>query len=71
MTCHAAGPLLSVSERLGLQGQMVCSPQTQLIRSIQRNRNEELCFATDKHYCCGKDCEWREECRDMLAVWTG
>jgi len=71
MTCQSTEPLLSVSERLGLQGQMVFSPQTQLIRSIQRNRNEELCFATDKQYCCGKDCEWRDDCRAMLAVWMG
>lgn len=71
MACQSSEQLLSVSERLGLQGQMVCSPQTRLIRSIQLNRNEELCFATDKHYRCGKDCEWREDCRAMLAVWMG
>lgn len=68
---HTAEQLLSVAERLGLQGTMVCSPQTQYVRSIQMSRNEETCFATDKHYLCGKDCEWREECRAMLAVWMG
>lgn len=71
MMCHSAGKLVSVSERLGLQGTMVCSPQTQFVRSIQMSRNEEPCFATDKHYCCRTDCEWREECRAMLAVWMG
>jgi len=52
----------------GLQEQMAGVSQTHRIWSIQQSRNEERCFATDKIYCCGKDCEWRADCRTMLWV---
>lgn len=57
------------SIRSGLEAhkeRMAGKSRMQIVRSIQQSRNEEPCFATVKNYCCGKDCEWREDCRDMV-----
>ena len=41
----------------------------QVIRSIQRQRGEEPCFSTDKRYGCAEQCEWRNDCLKLRAVW--
>ncbi len=40
------------------------------IRSIQTARGKEPCFMTDKRLLCKREeCEWRNECRRLLAAW--
>lgn len=44
--------------------------QKTLVRAIQKVRGEEPCFLTDKRYACkNEECEWRENCRKLVAVW--
>ena len=43
--------------------------QTKLIRNIQVLRGDTPCFSTDKRYDCTEDCEWRQDCRKLRAVW--
>jgi hypothetical protein len=69
MIRHALEQLQGVADSLGSKGQIASKSRIQMIRSIQQGQNEEPCFATDKHYCCGKDCDWREDCRAKLSVW--
>jgi len=40
-----------------------------LIRAIQKKREEEPCFSTDKRYLCNADCEWRTSCQKLRAIW--
>lgn len=41
-----------------------------LIRLSQEQRGEEPCFRTDKRLLCRRDdCEWRSECRRLVAAW--
>jgi hypothetical protein len=41
-----------------------------IIRGIQKQRQQEPCFATDKRYACSEECEWRASCRRLRAVWV-
>lgn len=41
-----------------------------LVRAIQKSRSEEPCFMTTERMLCKKlDCEWRDDCRKLVAVW--
>lgn len=44
--------------------------RTTQIRSIQTERGDDPCFLTNKRLLC-KDgaCEWRKECRRLVAIW--
>lgn len=42
---------------------------TQMVRMIQQSRSEEPCFATDKRFDCAESCEWRKDCRKLMATW--
>lgn len=68
MTGHSVEELHGIAESLGLLREVASTSQLQLIRSIRQIQNEAPCFATEKNYCCGKDCEWREDCRAMMKV---
>ncbi len=48
-----------------------CATHTraELIRTIQVLRGEEPCFSTDKRFSCTDECEWRQSCRKLRAVW--
>lgn len=40
------------------------------IRAIQSARGNEPCFMAEKRLLCHfDDCEWRRECRRLVAVW--
>ena len=40
------------------------------IRAIQAARGEEPCFMSEKRLVCKiEDCEWRGECRRLIAAW--
>lgn len=54
---------------LGLGAYAAHASQTELIRTIQTIRGGEPCFSTDKRYDCAEDCEWRQNCRKLRAVW--
>jgi len=69
MKLHSIEQLHGIAETLGAQKQMTDMSKMLQIRSVQQSQNEEPCFATDKNYCCGKDCEWREDCHALQAVW--
>lgn len=53
----------------GLKACAALTSQTELIRAIQALRGEEPCFSTDKLYNCTEVCEWRQNCRKLMAVW--
>lgn len=41
-----------------------------LVRAIQKARGERPCFRTEKRLMCETEaCEWRSECRRLVAVW--
>ncbi len=41
-----------------------------MVRSLQLQRGDEPCFMTDKRLLCKDNgCEWRRECRRLVAVW--
>lgn len=55
---------------LGINAYRSLTSQSRLIRVIQDLRGEEPCFATDKHSACAEvNCEWREDCRELAAMW--
>lgn len=68
MTHHHNVLLHRVAETLGWHGKIPPDSKTQQTHSIQQSPYEKPCFATDKIFCCGKDCRWREDCRAVQAV---
>jgi hypothetical protein len=70
MTSLSVEQSQGIARSQGSQEKVNCPSQLLLIRSIQQSRNEEPCFATDKNYCCGKNCEWRTDCRTMMTGWS-
>jgi hypothetical protein len=40
------------------------------VRTEQQRCDHEPCFRTDKRYNCRETgCEWRSECRKLVATW--
>lgn len=58
-----------MANTLGLNGEDCAMSKTQVIREIQMAREEDPCFGTDKRHDCAEMCEWRRECRKLIAVW--
>ncbi len=41
-----------------------------LIRAIQKASHRRSCFQTEyRHFCEDETCQWRHECRKLVAVW--
>lgn len=41
-----------------------------VVRAVQLTRGMEPCFRTEQRLLCTEgDCEWRKECRRLVAVW--
>lgn len=41
-----------------------------LVRAIQTTRGDDPCFMTEKRLLCKVEaCEWRKDCRRLMAVW--
>jgi len=40
-----------------------------LVRAIQKEQGHEPCFATDKRDSCVKSCQWRKQCKGLIAAW--
>ena len=69
-----AGPsirqLQQMAEVPGINHCRSLTSQSRLIRVIQDLRGEDACFATDKrHACTNANCDWREDCRELAAIW--
>ena len=62
--------LAAISEIRGAPGSAVLGNETGLIRTLQVARGGEPCFMSEKRLTCKYiGCEWRRECRRLLAVW--
>ena len=61
--------LQQLAHEIGLQKYSDNTSQKMLVRAIQKHRGEEVCFLTDKRYGCVSDCEWRNDCQKLRAVW--
>ncbi len=49
----------------GLTGSAVAK-----VHRLQVARGGEACFRTEKRWTCDEsDCEWRRECRRLMAEW--
>jgi len=49
---------------------MLLKSESMLIRSAQYRRGIEACYRTEKRFSCADDaCEWRSNCRKLVAVW--
>ena len=41
-----------------------------MVRETQLKRGDEPCYMTEKRLLCkNRQCEWRQECRKLVAVW--
>jgi|ETNmetMinimDraft_26_1059896.scaffolds.fasta_scaffold181115_1 hypothetical protein len=41
-----------------------------LIRAIQRERDQRDCFMTDERFLCHDvNCEWKNDCKRLVAEW--
>ncbi len=48
--------------------ELLNEPKT--VRAIQRAKNEEACFRTEKRFSCNEPgCQWRRECVKLVAQW--
>ena len=46
------------------------TPKRILIRAIQQQEGGAACFMSDDRYRCTRmDCEWRAECKKLVAAW--
>ncbi|MBI2993428.1 MAG: hypothetical protein HYY48_04535 [Gammaproteobacteria bacterium] len=44
--------------------------RTEWVRSEQRAAGRKACFMTQERlHCRNGDCEWRRECRRLVAAW--
>lgn len=44
--------------------------KVELVRAIQKGEGQDPCYMTDKrHLCWELNCEWRRECRRLVAEW--
>lgn len=42
----------------------------QSVLALQKSRGQTPCFQTEERYFCQRnDCEWRGQCRGLLAAW--
>ena len=58
-----------ITASAGFNGSAHGASQTQLVRETQIKRGEEPCFATDMRHDCAQLCEWRRDCRKLMAAW--
>jgi len=61
--------LQQLASEMGLHHYSDNSSQKMIIRAIQKQRDEEPCFSTDKRYTCNEVCVWSTSCQKLRAVW--
>lgn len=40
-----------------------------IIRETQIALNTEPCFRSERRHDCAEMCEWRRDCRKLVAIW--
>ncbi|MCC7414328.1 MAG: hypothetical protein IT495_22125 [Gammaproteobacteria bacterium] len=62
--------LTMLARRAGLGDVSCTGSEADIVRAIQRARGEETCFRTERRLSCGRvHCEWRHDCRRLVAEW--
>ncbi len=62
--------LTEKAQTLGLLSAQRRGSETALVRAIQKAHGDEPCFMTDKRLLCNNlACDWRKECRRLVAAW--
>ncbi len=65
--------LQQLAKSIGVQNPEGMSLEIELIQAIQNMSQHRPCFRSENHMLCGDvdvmSCEWRAECRKLIAVW--
>ena len=62
--------LQQLAKSIGVQNPECISLKIELIQAIQNISQHRPCFRSETHMLCGGvGCEWRAECRRMIAIW--
>ena len=62
--------LRRIADHEGIAHARTMSSNNELIRAIQNHRGETPCFMTEHRFTCRiQHCEWRGDCRKLIAVW--
>jgi hypothetical protein len=65
--------LQQLAKSIGVQNSEHMSLEIELIQAIQNISQHRPCFRSENHMLCGDvdvvSCEWRAECRKLIAVW--
>ncbi|MHB9119508.1 MAG: hypothetical protein ACYC2R_14745 [Burkholderiales bacterium] len=52
-----------------INGYVLSGPGKVLAEEVRTTRWDVQCFGTERRYDCAELCEWRRECRGMVAAW--
>lgn len=62
--------LQQLAKSIGVQNPEDMRMEIELIKAIQNISNHRPCFRSETRMLCGGvGCEWRAECRKLIAVW--
>jgi hypothetical protein len=62
--------LQQLAKSIGVQNPEGMSLEIELIRAVQNITQHRPCFQSEiRMLCGGVGCEWRAECRKLIAVW--
>ena len=62
--------LQQLAKSIGVQNPEGMSLEIELIRAVQNITQHRPCFRSEiRMLCGGVGCEWRAECRKLIAVW--
>ena len=62
--------LQQLAKSIGVQNPEGMSLEIELIQAIQAISQHRPCFRSEIRMLCeGVDCEWRTECRKLIAIW--
>jgi hypothetical protein len=67
-----ANPLAEQREQQGApsRARRPAGSRTAMIRRLQEQQGEEPCFRTEQRLLCERyECQWRGECRRLVAAW--
>lgn len=61
--------LIDKARAIGLADDLLDLPKNSLIRAIQKAQGREPCFLSDNRYECVGACEWKKQCKRLIAEW--
>jgi hypothetical protein len=61
--------LIDKARAIGLAGNLLDLPKKSLIRAMQKAQGREPCFLSDSRYECAGTCEWKSQCKRLIAEW--